>query len=310
MTNEETSTDRALPKGSADAETDAGEGTDRGSRGRHGAESAPRVRKGLPHLFGRRQKSSVTIGEVRYYDGAELSRPLEMPMPVRIAMVVVRVIAALVGATVLGDWFDQLMNEPLRQQELLQENLARDVSYDFPSLAALMPLSDEDMMVALSESEAGYTLYERTPVGTDPDGGFEVIKLPADVTVEEAGAMYAQGINKLTAAEAVRLMKGGWTLTVSRKVGDDARLRDADFDAGTIEKAVQNAMQAEGLENSEVTDSGVDDSGNTYQAGVVSTDYGTFNWRVSVIELKEVYDIAGLPNTAYYVGIRFTSQAE
>ncbi|MFR7403372.1 MAG: hypothetical protein ACLUW6_01590 [Coriobacteriaceae bacterium] len=49
--------------------------------------------------------------------------------------------------------------------------------------------------------------------------------------------------------------------------------------------------------------------GNTYQAGVVSTDNGTYNWRVSVIELDEVYDISGLPNTAFYVGIRFTAQA-
>lgn len=69
-------------------------------------------------------------------------------------------------------------------------------------------------------------------------------------------------------------------------------------------------MQVEGLENAEVTDSGVDDSGNTYQAGVVSTDNGTYNWRVSVIELDEVYDISGLPNTAFYVGIRFTAQAQ
>ena len=35
----------------------------------------------------------------------------------------------------------------------------------------------------------------------------------------------------------------------------------------------------------------------------------TYNWRVSVIELDEVYDISGLPNTAFYVGIRFTAQA-
>ena len=113
--------------------------------------------------------------------------------------------------------------------------------------------------------------------------------------------MYVQGIDKLSAGDAVKLLKGAWTLTVSRKAGDDMRLRYADFASGT--------MQVEGLENAEVTDSGVDDSGNTYQAGVVSTDNGTYNWRVSVIELDEVYDISGLPNTAFYVGIRFTAQA-
>ena len=85
------------------------------------------------------------------------------------------------------------MNEPIRQQQTLQENLAREVSYDFPLLSSLMPLSDEEIMTALTD--AGYTLYERTPVGTDPDGGFEVIKLPADVSLEEAGLMYVQGID-------------------------------------------------------------------------------------------------------------------
>lgn len=58
------------------------------------------------------------------------------------------------------------MNEPIRQQQTLQENLAREVSYDFPLLSSLMPLSDEEIMTALTD--AGYTLYERTPVGTDP----------------------------------------------------------------------------------------------------------------------------------------------
>lgn len=280
----------------------------RAQRGRHRAsEPTPTVRKGLPHLFGRREKSNVTIGDIRYYDGAELSRPLEVPSAVKIVMAVAMVIAAFIGVWVLQHYFDRIMNEPLRQQEALQENLSREVSYDFPPLAALMGLSDEEMMTTLSDY--GYTLYERTPVGTDPDGGFEVIKLPSDISLEEAAAFYLTGIDRLSAPDAVKLLKGAWTLTVSRKTGTDIRLRYADFSSGTIEKAVQSAMAAEGLENAEVNDSGVDDSGNTYQAGSVATDYGTFNWRVSVIELDEVYDISGLPNTAYYVGIRFTAQA-
>lgn len=299
MTNEETA--KELP---AAEEATAPR---RASHARHSAEAAPQMRKGLPHLFGRKEKSNVVIGDVRYYDGAELSRPLEMPTYVRITLLVAMAIAAIAGGVVFSKYFDQIMNEPIRQQEALQENLTREVSYDFPSLTALMPLSDEEMMATLSE--AGYTLYERTPVGTDPDGGFEVIKLPADVSLEEAGAMYLTGIDKLSAPDAVKLLKGAWTLTVTRKAGDDLRLRYADFQSGSIESAIQAAMQAEGLENTEITDSGVDDSGNTYQAGVVSTDAGTCNWRVSVIELDEVYDISGLPNTAFYVGIRLTAQA-
>ena len=274
------------------------------SHARSGETETPHARRAGFHPLTRDPKSTVQIGDVRYYDGAELSRPLEKRKKVSAPAMVV---AAVIGCLFLGRYFDQIMNEPIRQQQMLQENLAREVSYDFPLLSSLMPLTDEEIMTALTD--AGYTLYERTPVGTDPDGGFEVIKLPADVSLEEAGLMYVQGIDKLSAGDAVKLLKGAWTLTVTRKNGDDMRLRYADFASGTIEKAVQGAMQVEGLENAEVTDSGVDDSGNTYQAGVVSTDNGTYNWRVSVIELDEVYDISGLPNTAFYVGIRFTAQA-
>ena len=216
------------------------------SHARSGEAEVPPTRRAGFHPLAREPKSTVQIGDVRYYDGAELSRPLETPPRVRAIMLAAMVVAAVIGCLFLGRYFDQIMNEPIRQQQTLQENLAREVSYDFPLLSA---------------------------------------------------------------GDAVKLLKGAWTLTVSRTAGDDLRLRYADFASGTIEKAVQRAMQVEGLENAEVTDSGVDDSGNTYQAGVVSTDNGTYNWRVSVIELDEVYDISGLPNTAFYVGIRFTAQA-
>lgn len=273
------------------------------ARGAHG--SQPQARRSFTSLF-HREKSRVTIGDVRYYDGAELSRPLEMPSRVRVVMYAAMAVAALLGALFLFNYFDSMMNEPLRQQQTLQENLTREVSLDLPLLTKLMPRSDEKVMAVLQKND--YTLYERTPIGTDPDGGFEVIKLPADVSLEEAGAMYLKGVDKLSAADAVKLLKGGWTLTVSRKNGTSMRLRYADFDSGTIEKAVQNAMAAEGLENATVEDSGVDDSGNTYQTGTVTDKKDrTYTWRVSVIELSEVYDISGLPNTAYFVGIRFSA---
>lgn len=271
----------------------------------HGKAARPTFRNPLTELFSRR-KSTVTIGDVRYFDGAELSRPLEMPPVVRYVALGAMVVAAILGGILLFHWVDQITNEPLRQQEALQQNLTREVSLDLPSLATLMPQSDEEVMTTLTE--AGYTLYERTPVGTNPDGGFEVIKLPADVTLEEAGLMYVKGIDKLSAPDAVRLLKGAWTLTVSRKNGTDMRVRYADFESGTIEKAIQNAMVSEGLENANVIDSGVDDSGNTYQTGTVATEDGTtYTWRVSVIDLSKVYSISGLPNTAYYVGIRFSA---
>ena len=140
------------------------------SHARSGEAEVPPTRRAGFHPLAREPKSTVQIGDVRYYDGAELSRPLETPPRVRAIMLAAMVVAAVIGCLFLGRYFDQIMNEPIRQQQTLQENLAREVSYDFPLLSSLMPLSDEEIMTALTD--AGYTLYERTPVGTDPDGGF------------------------------------------------------------------------------------------------------------------------------------------
>lgn len=264
----------------------------------------PYIRQSLMDLF-RHKRSTVQIGDVCYYDGAELSRPLEMPPIVRYVTVVAMLIAAILGALFVGNYLDKIMNEPIRQQEALSAALTRDVAVELPPLASIMPLDDEGVMTYLMEN--GYTLYERTPLGTNPDGGFEVIKLPSDISLEEAEAMYVTGIDRLSAPEAVTLLKGSWNLTVQRKLGADMRVRYADFESGTIERATQNAMQAEGLANATVTETGVDGSGNTFQAGTVTTEDGsTYNWRVSVIDLSRVYSIMGLPNTAYYVGVRFT----
>ena len=267
--------------------------------------SVAHIRQSLSDLF-HHKRSTVQIGDICYYDGAELSRPLEMPPAVRYVTIACMLVAAILGALFVSKYVDQITNEPIRQQEALSAALTRDVAIDLPYISAFMPMDDESIMATLSE--AGYTLYERTPIGTNPDGGFEVIKLPSDVSLEEAGVMYITGIDKLSAPDAVRLLKGSWNLTVQRKNGTDIRVRYADFDSGTLEKATRNAMQAEGLENANVTDSGVDDSGNTYQAGTVTMEDGTtYNWRVSVIDLSKVYSITGLPNTAYYVGVRFTA---
>lgn len=305
MTQDQTNT---LPAASeAPSDVDAAERTERHSSARHShARSAtPTERRPLWDQLFNRRKSTVRIGDVSYLDGAELTRPQEMPVRVRTVMFAAMAVAALIGALFLTKYFDQILNEPIRQQEALQANLTREVSLDLPQLANFMTENDEDIMASLTD--AGYTLYERTPVGTNPDGGFEVIKLPPDMTIEEAALMYMQGIDRLSAADAVRLLKGAWTLDVSRKAGTSMRVRYADFDSGSIEAAVQNAMQAEGLENAKVTDSGVDDSGNTYQTGTVKADGETYTWRVSVIDLSEMYDIAGLPNTAFFVGIRFSA---
>lgn len=240
---------------------------------------------------------------VRYLDGSGLSRPLDMPAKVRTGLAGALVAGCLIGGIALFNYFDSVIGEPQRQQEALEENIAREVSLDLPQLGALMPLGDQAIMDSLSAT--GCTLYEKTPVG-ESEAGFEVIKLPADVSLEEAGLIYLNGIANATPSDAAKLLNGSWTFTTDRSSGTSMRVRYADFTSGTADVAIQNAKAAEGLSETQASDAGIDDSGNTYQAGTVEMNGETYTWRVSVIALSEIYEISGMPDTALYVGIRFT----
>lgn len=239
---------------------------------------------------------------VRHLDGKGLARPLDPPLLVRRGMLAFAAVAVAVGGVMLFQWVDRVYLSPADEQQALQQNLTREVSLDLPVLAALAPLDDAAIMQSLAD--AGNVLYERTPVGQNPDGGFDVVKLPADVPLEEAGLLYLQGINNISPASAAKLLNGSWDLEVSRKAGTVLRLHYADFASGDADGAIFAAMESQGLDSTMVTDSGVDDAGNTYQAGTTPEGYG---WRVSVIGLSEVYKLSGLPATAQYVGIRLTA---
>lgn len=240
---------------------------------------------------------------VVYPDGSALLRPLDPPRSLKAKMLIPVLAACLVGGGAFFSYINAVIGEPQRQQEALEANITRDVALDLPAVAPLLNLSDQDIMNSLNG--AGYTLYEKTPIGTNEKGGFEVIKLPADVSIEQAGLMYLQGIDNLDPSDAGLLLHGSWSLSVDRSAGANIRVRYADFNSKSIDAAIQNAKAAEGLADVQAEEAGVDDSGNTYQAGVIESEDGSYTWRVSVCPLSDIYAVSGLPNDAYYVGIRF-----
>lgn len=250
------------------------------------------------------QPTYKVSGSIRYLDDSGLNRPLDMPAQVRKGLLVALALACAIGCAMLFRYFDATVGAPQRDQEAMQENLARTVSLDLPQLGSLMGMDDQAVVDSLYAT--GCTLYEKTPVGTGENGGFEVIKLPEGVSLEEAGLVYLSGLSNASAADASKLLNGSWTLSSDRSSGTSMRVRYADFTSGTADIAIQSAKEAEGLSDVQATDAGVDDSGNTYQAGTVDMNGETYSWRVSVIELSEVYDVSGLPEDALFVGIRFT----
>lgn len=240
---------------------------------------------------------------VIHLNGEVLSRPLDMPARVRGGLVIALVIAALIGAAFLSWYFDGIVNEPKRQQQAISESLSKEVSYDLPNLYSLMPLDDASILATLQQT--GLNIYE-APM-REGSSLYEIIKLPADVSAVDAGAMYLAGVENLQASDAARLLNGSWNLQVDRENGVNMVLHYADFKSGNVDAAVQSALAFEGLTDSSIEDSGEDSAGNTYVLGTISGDGGTFSWRVSALPLSEVYSISGLPSNAVYVGIRMTS---
>lgn len=271
---------------------------------KHGIDQRKGTAEAKPESVERAPKAAMAqMGSVSYLNGDALEANFELPRPVRLRALLIVLAAIILGAAFLFVYFDQIVNAPAREQEAVQESLSKQASFDFPLLSELLPLSDADIMAALSAT--GETLFEKTPVGSG--SSFEVIKLPSDVSLADAGAMYLTGISKLSPSQAVKLLNGSWDLDVNREKGMNMSLHYADFVSGSAENAVQAALQAQGLDTASITDSGVDGSGNVYSSGNLVIGDATYAWKVSSVPLADVYEIPGVPESAAYVGVRFTS---
>ena len=121
------------------------------------------------------------------------------------------------------------------------------------------------------------------------------------MSLTEAGAWYLQGIENLSAADAVRFLNGSWRVTLSAGDAYDCRLRYAVFDVAGQQEAVDQARAATGLDSIAASDEGTDSYGNTYAEGVYEAGGVEYSWRVAACPLSDVYSNEGLPSDASYV---------
>lgn len=242
---------------------------------------------------------------VHTLDGARLNRPLSPTRPVIICALIAALIACIFGGILVFRLYDSVINAPLHEQEALEAALAAETQLDIPAIAPLMALDDRSIMDRFTAE--GLTMMERTTPEESAAGTFEAVKLPADLSAADAALIYAQGIENASASQAVKLLKGSWLLQVDRTDGIIMRVRYGDFDANSAQEALATALASQGLSEDMAADSGIDDAGNTYMAGAQAAEDGTeYQWRISVCNLKDVYDINGIPDNAQYVGIRYT----
>ena len=241
-------------------------------------------------------------GNIAYLDAKGLKRPFSMPMAQRVIAAIIVIAAIVLGYLFIDKTVLTTYREAEAFEKTIEENLARPASIDsLPNVASLMSLDNEGIMATFGES--GYQIYDMTELNDSYD--LMLCKLPDDMSVDEVAAMYASGIGSLQATEATKLLNGSWTLGVDRENWTTI-LRYADFKTGDPQIAVQNAVTKQGFDPASITESGVDDSGNTFSTGTIETDGGLCVWKVSALPLDEIYSISGLPEDACYVGVRLT----
>ena len=214
-------------------------------------------------LFHRHTDYSIEQGNIRYMDGSSLLRPMDMPRSQQIVMAVFVVIAVIIGVRLAAGAITAVNDSNTQNKASVEENLSRTVSYNLPVLTQMADMDDQAILDSLSA--AGYAVYNRTAEGT---AGLDLVKLPEDVTVADAAAMYAKGVGGLSASQAALLLNGSWTLTVDRSDTLTMAVKYADFSSSTLEAAIQAAVAAEGFQAASAS-TDTDEVGNTFQTGTV-----------------------------------------
>lgn len=244
-------------------------------------------------------------GGVRYLDGKSLTRPTGIKGGQRLILLLIAAIAIGLGAFFIYNTVYASIREAALAEQSVAENLTRTPSIkSLPDMTSLINLSDEEVLSTLEGSD--YKIYDVTTEGSV--SGISVYKVPDDLTIDDAAVLYARGIDRLNAAQATRILVGSWYLSTDRTGTGSMVVRYADFSTGDVQAAIQSAMATQPFDPETVSDTGVDDSGNTYASGRIDVDGVPCVWRISVLPLSDMYSVTNLPEDSCYVGIRITKQ--
>ena len=234
-----------------------------------------------------------------YPNGASLMRPMKIPGSSRGKLAILLIAACIIAAAMVMMYIGSLPTISQDEKDQIQQALSKKVSLDLPTLISYVDLDDTQITDKLNGT--GETFYEQT----SSDGVLEVIKIPSDMTLVDAAALYAQGIDNLSTSQAISFLNGSWILNVDRSAGINMSLHYADFKSKSLEDAISNAIQSEELDRGEVTESGDDDGyGNAFSAGTIMISGQEYSWTVSATALNQAYSLSGLPDESLYVGVR------
>ena len=248
-----------------------------------------------------RQSASVPR-PVRYPDASALWRPERIPAAERPAFLAILAAAVVIAAMLFGAYYANVVSTNRETQASVDAALARGATIDAPVLTSCVNM--DGAAVKESLQNAGYTIVDVDQIkGTTSTGSFDLVKIPQDMTVDDAAAAYLAGVDSLDPATAAQFLSGSFRLEQTNAPTTDLRLHYADFQSTDADAAIDAAIAAQGFDASTASASAKDASGNTYRTGSANG----MTWTVSTCPLNEVYNVKGLPETAMYVGIRLTA---
>ena len=255
--------------------------------------------------YANRREYTDRKGNVDYLDGTPLRRPFAMPAAQRVVAAIIVIVAIALGALFVNNTVLSSMREEEAATKAIADNLARQASFDtIPHMTDLVGLDDDEIRNTFKS--AGYTIYDASALSNSED--MILYKLASDITPDEAAAMLAQGVNALTPVQATKLLNGSWYFAAERSGATSLVTRYADFSTADPKTAVSRAVEKQGFDPQTISESGVDESGNTYSMGVVEVDKKAYTWKISALPLSDMYSIKKMPEDACYVGIRVTAQ--
>lgn len=246
-------------------------------------------------------------GSVRYMNAPALRRGMHIPVNIKLLIAGLGVLA-LLGAALFGfRIYNNVVNAPARYAESIAIAINEGKDLQLPTLNNFV--GSDAVTIRDSFSASGYktidvdALYAAEGEELDPNS-IDIVKTPSDVEENRALELFRSNLRRTEVVEAAHFLAGTWRFSSYLGEGIDLKVKYADFTSSSIEEAIMTAIAAQGWADSTFGETGVDQSGNTYQNGTIQVNDYQLHWSVSVCPLSEVYSVSGLPENSFYVGAR------
>lgn len=234
-------------------------------------------------------------------DGSRLSRPLDLPRKNYTMVLIALALAVVVGFLMFNQFSNTVVYGSENQEKEVTAQINRGVKIEAPLMTDYVTLSNKKIISKLEK--AGYVLYDNSTEEDDRAKGFDLVKIPSDITLEQATPVIQSGFNMANPVTLATYLPGTWRMLMNRSEGVEMKLKYVDFTANSANVAIENAINNQQFDVKTAGEMAKDSAGNFSQSGTVKLDGDTYYWTISTCNLSAVYNASTLPETAQYVGI-------